>query len=383
MKTKAYLYLAAAIALGACQAPGGERMRLKGTLTDLPGDTLLVLSQPLTAQDDAGDAHLWQDTLVTQRGKFALDLPSDTLPLQVILCGKTAKGGDFDYDTRISLLVLPGETLTVDGSLTYYTVAGSDFQTAYDAVSPYWKAEEDSLRRLLRIAETTDTDNLSSAELLQAASALLTWWTKLTDKYIEWIRLHPDEPLSVYLAYKCDRRLDEALPLLGDKAKNSAFAPLYRQLDRKLRQQQDAEKAAQGVSEGSPAPDFTLKDLQGRDISLSSLRGKYVVLDFWGSWCGWCVKGIPDMKACYAKYKDRMEILGIDCRDTREEWKAAVEQHALPWLHVYNEGTPDVARLYAVQGYPTKIVVDPEGTILKIVRGEDPAFYAYLDGLFK
>ena len=63
MKTKAYLYLAAAIALGACQAPGGERMRLKGTLTDLPGDTLLVLSQPLTAQDDAGDAHLWQDTL--------------------------------------------------------------------------------------------------------------------------------------------------------------------------------------------------------------------------------------------------------------------------------------------------------------------------------
>ena len=89
------------------------------------------------------------------------------------------------------------------------------------------------------------------------------------------------------------------------------------------------------------------------------------------------------MKACYAKYKDRMEILGIDCRDTREEWKAAVEQHALPWLHVYNEGTPDVARLYAVQGYPTKIVVDPEGTILKIVRGEDPAFYAYLDELFK
>lgn len=146
---------------------------------------------------------------------------------------------------------------------------------------------------------------------------------------------------------------------------------------------QEVKVVSQNIAEGQMAPDFTLKDLQGNDLALSSLRGKYVVLDFWGSWCGWCIKGIPDMKKYYAKYEDRMEILGIDCRDTEAKWKAAVEKYALPWLHVRNAGNPDVSKLYGVPGYPTKIVVDPEGKIAKIVVGEDPAFYTYLDELFK
>ena len=88
------------------------------------------------------------------------------------------------------------------------------------------------------------------------------------------------------------------------------------------------------------------------------------------------------MKNYYEKYKGKMEILGIDCRDTEEKWKAAVTKYELPWLHVRNEETPDVSLLYAVQGYPTKIVIDPEGKIAKIVVGESPAFYEYLDELF-
>lgn len=78
------------------------------------------------------------------------------------------------------------------------------------------------------------------------------------------------------------------------------------------------------------APDFELPDLQGNPLKLSSLRGKYVVLDFWGSWCIWCIRGIPGMKEAYSKYKDKMEILGVDCQDTEEKWKAAVEEHQLP-----------------------------------------------------
>ena len=92
------------------------------------------------------------------------------------------------------------------------------------------------------------------------------------------------------------------------------------------------------------AKDFTLKDINGNDLSLSNLRGKYVVLDFWGSWCGWCMKGLPDMKVTYEKHKDNLEILGIDCNEPELIWKKTVEENAIPWLHVYN---PDDSQVLA------------------------------------
>ena len=146
-----------------------------------------------------------------------------------------------------------------------------------------------------------------------------------------------------------------------------------------------AVEAVEVAAEGELAPDFELPNLQGTTTKLSSLRGKYVVLDFWGSWCIWCIRGIPHMKEAYAKYKDKMEILGVDCRDTEEKWRAAVDEHQLPWLQVRcpNEQLQTIAAQYGIEGFPTKIVIDAQGKIAKIIVGEDPAFYTYLAELFK
>lgn len=132
------------------------------------------------------------------------------------------------------------------------------------------------------------------------------------------------------------------------------------------------------------APDFELPDLQGNPLKLSSLRGKYVVLDFWGSWCIWCIRGIPQMKEAYAKYKDKMEILGVDCRDAEPKWKAAVDEYQLPWLQVRcpDDKLQTLASQYNIEGFPTKVIIDPEGKLVKVVVGEDPAFYTFLDELF-
>mgnify|MGYP002623808944 FL=1 len=140
---------------------------------------------------------------------------------------------------------------------------------------------------------------------------------------------------------------------------------------------------AVAVDEGM-APDFELPDLQGNPLKLSSLRGKYVVLDFWGSWCVWCIRGIPSMKEAYAKHKDKMEILGVDCNDSEEQWRAAVAEHQLPWLQVRcpEDQMEAIATAYGIEGFPTKVVIDPEGEIVKVIVGEDPAFYTFLDELF-
>lgn len=130
------------------------------------------------------------------------------------------------------------------------------------------------------------------------------------------------------------------------------------------------------------APDFTLNDINGKPLALSSLRGKYVILDFWGSWCVWCIRGIPNMKAYYNKYKGKFEILGIDCNDSEQEWKDAVKKHELPWLHVYNTPDSQLLGTYNIEGFPTKIIIDPDGKIVKTIVGEDPEFYTLLDQLF-
>ena len=131
------------------------------------------------------------------------------------------------------------------------------------------------------------------------------------------------------------------------------------------------------------APEFTLNDINGQPLKLSSLRGKYVILDFWGSWCVWCIKGFPKMKEYYQKYAGKFEILGIDCNDSEEKWKAAVAKYELPWLHVYNTDNSGVLEQYAIQGFPTKIIVGPDGKIVQTIIGEDPAFYTLLDKLFQ
>jgi thiol-disulfide isomerase/thioredoxin len=129
------------------------------------------------------------------------------------------------------------------------------------------------------------------------------------------------------------------------------------------------------------APDFTLNDINGKPFTLSKQRGKYLVLDFWGSWCIWCIRGIPDMKKYYEKYKDKMEIIGMDCRDTEEKWKAAVMKYELPWKHVYVPKESNVLENYKIKGFPTKIVLAPDGKVLKTIVGEAPEFYDYLDEL--
>ena len=144
-------------------------------------------------------------------------------------------------------------------------------------------------------------------------------------------------------------------------------------------------KAAAVEDEADMAPDFELPNLQGATTKLSSLRGKYVVIDFWGSWCVWCIRGIPQMKNYYTKYKDKMEILGVDCRDSEDKWRAAVDEYQLPWPQVYcdDANLRKLGSKYGVQGFPTKVLVDPNGKIVKTSIGEDPTFYTFLDGLFK
>ena len=139
------------------------------------------------------------------------------------------------------------------------------------------------------------------------------------------------------------------------------------------------------VLKGSAVPDFTLSDLTGKPVSLSSLKGKYVVLDFWGSWCFPCIKGMPEMKKYYEKYRDKLEFVGIACRDKDAAWRDAVEKNELNWIQLKNidsdDATQNVSVLYSVEAYPTKFILDKDLKIVAIFQGEVKEFYTKLEQL--
>ena len=129
---------------------------------------------------------------------------------------------------------------------------------------------------------------------------------------------------------------------------------------------------------------FTVQDDNGNDVTLAQLLEgkKYVLIDFWASWCGPCRKEIPNVKAQYAKYKDRgFDVVSISIDKDEAAWKKAVKEEQLEWPNFRSQ---EVADLYKVNAVPTMYLIDAEGKIVadgNNARGEGLA--TKLEELFK
>lgn len=124
---------------------------------------------------------------------------------------------------------------------------------------------------------------------------------------------------------------------------------------------------------GSEAPDFTQPTPDGKQLSLSSLRGKVVLIDFWASWCKPCRMENPNVKKVYDRFHGKgFEILGVSLDRTKEAWVAAIQQDGLPWKHVSDLGfwNNAAAQEYGVSSIPFTVLVDREGKVIdKNLRG--------------
>ncbi|HMH34739.1 MAG TPA: TlpA disulfide reductase family protein [Puia sp.] len=132
---------------------------------------------------------------------------------------------------------------------------------------------------------------------------------------------------------------------------------------------------------GTEAFNFTHTDINSQPLSLSSFRGKYVLLDFWGSWCVPCRKGNPHLKELYYHYKNRgFDIIGIAKDDnTKDAWIKAVVKDGLPWHQILCE-TLDTK--YNVTSYPTKILIDKQGLVIGRFGEDQIELDKQLDSIF-
>ena len=117
---------------------------------------------------------------------------------------------------------------------------------------------------------------------------------------------------------------------------------------------------------GQKAKEISLPDVKGKNIVLSSLKGKIVLIDFWASWCGPCRKSVPELKNTYAKYQSKgLEIYGISVDNESADWKQAIKDDRTTWIHV-NDAKGDVAALWNVNYIPNTYLLDKEGKIIAI-----------------
>ncbi|HEY0177434.1 MAG TPA: TlpA disulfide reductase family protein [Pedobacter sp.] len=187
-----------------------------------------------------------------------------------------------------------------------------------------------------------------------------------------YIRSHPNSFLSLYLVSG----------MVSNRPAHTVLIPMLNSFGAEVRNSASAKKLYKTlggmslIEPGAKAPDFTISNTEGKPVSLSSFKGKYVLIDFWASWCVPCRKENPNVKAAYEKFKDKnFTVVGIslDKADGKEAWLKAIKDDQLEWTQLSELKDFDgaVVKLYDVSSIPRNVLVSPQGIILaKNLRGE-------------
>ncbi|NML22915.1 AhpC/TSA family protein [Pseudoflavitalea sp. G-6-1-2] len=169
--------------------------------------------------------------------------------------------------------------------------------------------------------------------------------------------------------------------IAGGKMDAAEVEPMFKSLSADLQNSKAGKNlakligAARATAVGVQAPEFTQNDVDGKPVKLSDFKGKYVLIDFWASWCGPCRGENPNVVKAYNDYKDKnFTILGISLDSKKENWLKAIEDDKLTWTHVSDLKfwNNEVAVQYGIRGIPANLLLDKDGKIIgKDLRGEE------------
>jgi thiol-disulfide isomerase/thioredoxin len=353
-----------------------DQYKLKGTIRGV--DTGSV---KLVRYNEADRTSTTLDSTTFKEGKFTLEGPLQAPEMMTLMI----QPGNWSVPVFVENNELTIQADTLDAAhydwtayggakgaeIKKYTVSGSANQNNWMQYQndPVLKKYEPQFEKL-QAAYTAAANNKEEANRIkEEMDSLRTLLTGLQKHWIDsFVAANPSSAagtymLSNYYMYNEDLPLSE-MEAMVSRFSGPATSTIY------FKNLSDAVAKRKALQPGHTAPDFTLLKRDSSNFTLSSLRGKYVLLDFWASWCVPCRKAIPHWKDVYQKYQPKgLEIVSITNDSRWSDWFKAMDDEQMPWLQVADEFPVNnmparVAELYMIPYLPTYILLDEQGKIV-------------------
>ena len=258
----------------------------------------------------------------------------------------------------------------IGDSLPYSGITGGQTQTDYLE----YRGVVNSFV-MIQLKMQNDYKTAQQNNDVNTQNAIMSEYQNLNSRYLQsmkdFVKNHPKSAVSGNIIYNDFNNpnvpveiVEESLSYIDKSISNTKFIKLAQKRVNQLR----------GSTVGYPANNFTQPTPEGKNVSLSDFKGKYVLVDFWASWCRPCRMENPNVVAAYQRFKDKgFTILGVSMDSNKDPWINAIKQDGLTWTHVSDlKGWGNEAgRMYGVIGIPQNFLIDKEGKIVaKDLRGQ-------------